>query len=220
MSGEGAGEGAHPNIPRSASTLQPPDPQRDYAGFPAYEHRARVRRSRAHGVRSPWYFSSQPGRFNLEQPRGTLNTASSKEVAVREFLGRALVGDPVIPASLIADRWISELEIPKVKAADFTAGSAPAFGIVPGDVTAPMDDNYAVTRAWATAMDEAGFEGIKSRSRFGLGANPTCLYVFGDEGQQVLGDMRGKQPMRSVIETMPGYTIDSVPTSGTLIVDP
>lgn len=213
-------KGSTPGSPRSASTLQPPDPKRNYEDFPVYEHRARIRRSRAHGALSPWYFSSHPGRFNLTSPRGTLNTASTKEVAVREFLGRVLVGDPVIPASLIADRWISELELPKVKAADFTAGAAPAFGIVPGDITAPMDDNYAVTRAWATAMDEAGFGGIQSRSRFGVGANPTCLYVFGDEGEKELGDVHDKQTMRAVLETMPGYTIDSIPTSGTLIVDP
>jgi hypothetical protein len=211
---------AKPGNPRSVSTLQPPDPKRNYEDFPVYKHRARVRRSRAHGARNPWYFSNQPGRFNLESPRGTLNTASTKEVAVREFLGRVLVGDPVIPASAIAGRWISELEVPRVKAADFTAGPAAAFGIVPGDVTAPMDDNYAVTRAWATAMDEAGFGGIQSRSRFGVGANPTCLFVFGDEGEQVMGAIHAKHTMRSVIETMPGYSIDSTPTSGTLIVDP
>lgn len=212
--------GSHLDPPRSASTLQPPASKRDYAGFPVYAHRARVRRSLAHGARNPWYFSSRPGRFNLQSPRGTLNTASTREVAVREFLGRVLVGDPVIPASLISGRWISELEVPRVRAADFTAGPAAAFGIVPGDVTAPMDDNYAVTRAWATAMDEAGFGGIHSRSRFGVGANPTCLSVFGDEGEHVLGAIHAKHTMRSVIETMPGYTIDSTPTSGTLIVDP
>lgn len=181
-------------------------------------HRAGLRRSRAHGVRSPWYFSNTPGRFNLESPRGTLNTASSKEVAVREFLGIVLVGDPVIPASLISDRWVSDLELPEIEAADFMAGSA--FGVVPGDVTAPMDDGYVTTRAWATAMDVAGFGGIKSRSRFGAGENPTCLYVFGDEGQHVLGRIHEKKTMRAIIKTMHGYTVDSIPASGTLIVDP
>ena len=205
---------------RASTTLRAPEPAKDYAGFPAYHHRARVRRYRAHGLHNPWYFSSSAGRFNLEAPKGTLNCASTEEVAVREFLGLAMVGDPAIPASMIADRWISHLEIPEIKAADFTAGEAAAFGIVPGDITAPMDDGYATTRAWAAAMDAAGFEGIQSRSRFGAGTNPTCLYIFGPAGEKALGSTTEKATMRSVIETMPGYTIDSIPTSDVLVVDP
>lgn len=205
---------------RASSTLRPPDPARNYTDFPAYNHRARVGRYRAHGLHNPWYFSNSIGRFNLEAPRGTLNTASSQEVAVREFLGVAFVGDPAIPASIIAERWISHLEIPGIKAADFTAGAASAFGIVPGDVTTPMDDNYAMTRAWATAMEAAGFEGIQSRSRFGAGTHPTCLYIFGRAGENEIGQTNAKMTMRSIIETMPGYTIDSIPTSDTLVVDP
>ena len=205
---------------RASSTLRSPDPAKDYAGFPAYHHRARVCRYRAHGLHSPWYFSSSVGRFNLEAPKGTLNSASSEEVAVREFLGVAFVGDPAIPASMIADRWISHLEIPGITAADFTAGAASAFGIVPGDVTAPMDDDYVMTRAWAAAMEAAGFGGIQSRSRFGAGTNPTCLYVFGAAGEHEIGSTNARVTMRSVIETMPGYTIDGIPTSDVLVVDP
>lgn len=205
---------------RAASTLRFPDPAKDYQGFPAYHHGARECRYRAHGLHSPWYFSSSAGRFNLEAPKGTLNSASTREVAVREFLGVALVGDPAIPATMITERWISQLEIPGIKAADFTAGEASAFGIVPGDITAPMNDGYAVTRAWAKAMDAAGFEGIQFRSRFGAGTNPTCLYVFGPAGEHSIGSAGSKVSMRSVIEAMPGFTIDSTPTSDVLVVDP
>ena len=205
---------------RASSTLRAPDPAKNYSGFPAYNHRARVCRYRAHGLHSPWHFSNSVGRFNLETPRGTLNSASSEEVAVREFLGAAFVGDPAIPASMIADRWISHLEIPGLKAADFTAGAASAFGIIPGDVTAPMDDDYEMTRAWAATMDAAGFEGIQSRSRFGARTNPTCLYIFGPVGENEIGVTNTKVTLRSVIETMPGYTIDSIPTSDVLVVDP
>lgn len=205
---------------RASSTLKPPEPGRDYSGFPAYHHRLHVQRYRAHGLHSPWYFSSSVGRFNLEAPKGTLNCASTEEVAVREFLGLALVGDPAIPASMIADRWISHLEIPAFKAADFTVGAAAMFGVVPGDITAPMDEEYVMTRAWAAALDAAGFEGIQSRSRFGVGTNPTCLFVFGSTGERVIGSISARVTMRSVIETMLGYTIDSIPTSEVLVVDP
>lgn len=139
---------------------------------------------------------------------------------MREFLGVAFVGDPAIPASMVSERWISQLEIPGITAADFTAGAASAYGIVAGDITAPMDDGYLMTRAWAAAMEAAGFEGIQSRSRFGAGSNPTCLYVFGPAGEQEMGSTNEKVTMRSVIETMPGYTIDGLPTSDVLVVDP
>lgn len=205
---------------RASSTLRCPDPAKDYTGFPAYYHHARVCRYRAHGLHSPWYFSSSVGRFNLEAPKGTLNSASTEEVAVRESLGVAFVGDPTIPASMIAERWISHLEIQGIKAADFTAGAASAFGIVPGDITAPMDDDYVMTRAWAAAMEATGFEGIQSRSRFGAGTNPTCLYVFGPAGEHEIGSTNARVTMRSVIERMPGYTIDGIPTSDVLVVDP
>lgn len=205
---------------RSTTTLRHPDPAKDYTGFPAYLHRARVLRYRAHGEHDPWFFANGSGRFNLEAPRGTLNTASSAEVAVREVLGIALVGDPDIPASLITNRWISSLEIPEVKAADFTSGEAAAFGVVPGDVTAPTDDNYATTRAWARTMDTAAFGGILARSRFGAGTNPTCLFTFGPEGQHVLGETNDKVTMRSVIETMHGYNIIPIPSSDVLVIDP
>lgn len=131
-----------------------------------------------------------------------------------------MVGDPAIPATMITERWISPLEIPGIKAADFTAGAASAFGIVPGDTTAPMDDGFAMTRAWATAMDAAGFEGIQARSRFGAGTSPTCLYVFGVGREHAVGSTNSKATMRSVIEAMPGCTIDSTPTSDVLVVDP
>lgn len=149
-----------------------------------------------------------------------MNSAYSQEIAAREYLGVVLVGDPVIPASMIADHWISQLKITDLKAADFTAGAGSMFGVVPGDIAAFISDEYVLTRAWAGAMDIAGFEGILSRSRFGTGENPTCLYVFGSAGENVLGNTQGKVTMRSIIETMPGYTIRSTPTSDVLVVDP
>lgn len=80
--------GPKPRTSRCASTLQPPDVKRNYEDFPVYTHRAGVHRSRARGARNPCYFSSRPERVNLESPRGALETAATKEVAVREFLGR------------------------------------------------------------------------------------------------------------------------------------
>lgn len=210
--------GPEPN--RSRSTVQPPDPDRDYGAMPVYRHRNRVCRYRAHGQHGPWYFSSGVGRFNLASPRGTLNTASSPEVAVREYLGIVLVGDPAIPATAVAGRRVSELEIPRLTAADFTSGQASAFGIVPGDIAGPTDGEYRTTRAWAAAMEDAGYGGIQARSRFGGGDEPTCLFVFGDEGEHELGDTNHTWPMRETLDEMAGFRIDRTPSSVSLVVDP
>jgi hypothetical protein len=62
--------------------------------------------------------------------------------------------------------------------------------------------------------------GVQSRSRFGAGTNPTCLYVFGAAGEHSIGSTKARATMRSVIETMPGSMIDSIPTSDVFVVDP
>jgi hypothetical protein len=198
---------------RASGKLQPPEPGRDYAGFPAYHHRARMRRYRAHGMHRPWYFSSSVGSFNLEATKGTLNCASTEPSRRARIPRPGSCGGPCHSCVNDCYRWISHLEIPGIKAAVFTAGAAASFGIVPGDVTAPMGDSYVPTRAWAAAMAAAG-------SRFGAGANPTCLYIFGPAGEREIGSVNAKVTMRSVTETMHRYAIDSIPTCDVLVVDP
>lgn len=202
---------------RSESTLRPPDPALDLARFPLREHRGGQRLHRAHlKSLNPWWFSSSQGRFDLAAPRGTLNLASSRETAVRESLGGVLATAAAIPATVVAGRLVSSLEIPRSGFADFAADSASAFGIVPGDVSAPRAD-YGLTQTWATAIAAAGFDGIRSRSRFGSGC---CLYVFGAAGEHPLGPVLATTTMRAVLAEMPGVTIEPTPASGSLIIDP
>lgn len=208
---------------RYENTLREPDPSRDYSHFPQHHVPARDRWFRAHDEKySPWWFSSADGRFNLHSPGGTLNLGISPEVAAREFLGPILVHSGHLPATLVSQRKVSCLEIPELSAADFTSSAASTFGIVPGDATAPMDHGYGTTRAWAEAMNTAGFEGILARSRFGAGANPTCLFVFNEEGEHELGElvMSEGTTLREIVSSMPGYVVDPIPHSGSLVVDP
>ncbi len=208
---------------RHENTLREPDPSRDYSGFPQHQVPARDRWFRAHDEKySPWWFASSDGRFNLHSPRGTLNIGASREVAAREFLGPVLVHSMHLPTSLVSHRKVSCLEVPELSAADFTSSAASTFGIVPGDVTAPMDNGYKATRTWAETMDTNGFGGILARSRFGAGANPTCLFVFNDEGEHELGDIITSEgtSLREIVSSMPGYVVDPIPHSGTLVVDP
>lgn len=205
---------------RSESTLQPPDPDADLSQFPSHRHGAGLRLHRAHHKSNdPWYFSSAQGRFDLESPLGTLNMASTREIAVRESLGHVLAGAFALPNTAVAGRRVSSLAVPSTKFADFTAGKASAFGIVPGDVSAPRSD-YALTQQWATTIRAAGFGGIRSRSRFGSGASPWCFYMFGDAGEHKLGAVVAVVKVREVVVDMGYITIDPTPSSESLIINP
>lgn len=209
---------------RFRSTLSLPDEGRDYADFPHRSLPARCPRwFRVHARNySPWYFASARGRFDLPEPRGTLNTASAPEVAVRESLGSVLVGTRVIPESAVAGRRVSSLELPALRVADYNTGEAAAFGIVPGDVSAPQTTGYETTQAWATVMDSTGFDGIVARSRFGAGYNPECLFIFGKAGEHQPPGAEiieiESQDLHQLALTM-GFSVEPIPTSGELVIE-
>lgn len=100
------------------------------------------------------------------------------------------------------------------------ADEAPSFGIAAGDVSGAADD-YGVTRAWACALYAAGFGGIYARSRFGTGANPTCLYLFGPAGEHRVGEVvEPLLALGSVVGRIPGLTLDPIPSSKQVTIDP
>lgn len=205
---------------RSQSTLTAPSAAADLSKFPHYRHRDRLRLYRAHHKDyNPWYFASSKGRFDLESPLGTLNLASSREVAMREMLGRVMVGSPRIPAAQISGKRISALEVPATRFADFTSAKASAFGIVPGDVSAPAN-TYKITQEWAKAISDCSFGGIRSRSRFGTGASPCCFYLFGEAGEHEVGGIADVTTVRDVMSEMRWIIIDPTPASSSLIIDP
>jgi hypothetical protein len=207
---------------RAESSLQHPDPGRDYSDFPCAEAGSRWYRADENGRESPWWFSSAAGRYNLHSPRGTLNTASSPETALREKLGPTLLSSSDIPEAAVEDQTVFCLEIPKVCVADFLHSAAATFGVLAGDATGPVDEDYNVTRDWALTLDNEGFEGIRARSRCGSGPDPLCLYVFGDEGIHIRGDVieDESQSARSAAANMTGYAIVPRPDSDSLIIDP
>lgn len=207
---------------RSESTLSLPDEGRDFVAFPHRSFAARCPRwYRAHDTaRQPWWFSSESGRFDLSHPRGTLNAASSPECAARESLGRVLWGSPSLPESAIDGRTVSCLELPAVQVADFNCGEAASYGIVPGDVTGPLEDGYTITQTWAKVMDLARFDGIIARSRFAPGA-AECLFLFGPAGEHVKGATLSSETrtLRAIVSTMPGYSIERTPSSDELCIE-
>lgn len=181
---------------RSTSTVKTPGPSSAYVDFPVHHWRKGLRVHRVHGsdkktgaIYSPWFFSSNEGRFNLNSPRGTLNCAQRAECAVREALGHSLMGAAGVidlPRAELAGKYLSELEAPGLRLANFTDPKAPAFGVIPGDMVAPAK-NYNKTRAWAETLAEAGHEGIINISRFA--GSSKCIFIFGIAGQHSRGDV-------------------------------
>ncbi|WP_374459022.1 RES family NAD+ phosphorylase [Microbacterium sp.] len=168
---------------------------------------------------SPWFFSSAPGRFNLNSPRGTLNCAEKAECAVREALGKALmgaVGTTDLPRSQVNGLHLSEFEAPALVLADFTNPKAVSFGVVPGDLAAPRK-SYKKTRAWAEAMADAGHDGIINISRF---AGPRkCIFMFGAAGQHALGSVLSTIKLEDYIKSqMRWVIIHDTPHSSSLTI--
>lgn len=211
---------------RSKSTVGTPGPSSEYAGFPVLKRKKGLRVHRVHGsdrktgtTHSPWFFSSAPGRFNLKAPRGTLNCAEKPECAVREALGKSLMGTAGaidLPRSLVASSYLSELEAPDLKLANFTDPKAVTFGVVPGDMAAPQK-NYKRTRAWAEVIADAGHNGIINISRF---AGPSkCIFMFGDAGQQTRGSVLSTTKLEEYIKSqMRWVTIHDTPHSSSLTI--
>lgn len=210
---------------RSKSTVVGPGPSSEYVNFPVLKRRKGLRVHRVHGSdtttgtpHSPWFFSSAPGRFNLRTPRGTLNCAEKAECAVREFFGPNLIGGAGaidLPLATVVGRYLSELEAPELRLANFTDPKAGAFGVVSGDMAAPK--SYKKTRAWAESFADAGHDGIINVSRF---AGPQkCIWMFGEGGQHVRGSVVSTTPLEKYIHSqMPWVTLHRPPHSSSLTI--
>lgn len=121
-----------------------------------------------------------------------------------------------LPRSVVAALYLSELEAPALKLANFVDAKAATYGIVPGDMAAPKK-NYKGTRAWAETFADAGFDGIINMSRF---AAPTrCIFIFGDGGEHVRGNVLKTTKLEEYIKSqMRWVSIHDTPHSSTLTI--
>jgi len=79
------------------------------------------------------------------------------------------------------------LALDPVTVADLASSRAAMFGIVVTDITAPMNDAYRLTRAWADTFCQAGFSGLASRSRIPPNPPNGCPDLFGSAGEHRSG---------------------------------
>lgn len=161
---------------------QPPDPGRDYTGFPSRTFRAGSTAYRNHAVGdTPWWFDSSPeGGFNLARPRGTCYLSGSRAGALHERIGPDLADHGLVPRSVLADRVISTLRLPApVRAANVSSNRASTAFAVTAELATMTP--YDVPRAWAAALHAAGFDAVVCRLRFSAGASDG-IALFGPAG--------------------------------------
>lgn len=172
---------------------------------------------REHGTQGTWWFASGPGgRFNLDEPRGSLYLASTPQAAARERIGMALATARLVPTSLVQDRSVSTLPLPmRVSVADSTSPRALLFGVVAQELCQMTP--YEVPRHWATGFDSAGFDGMFGTLRFSP-PKDRGLTVFGPAGTRDWA--RGQATsLRSVLGSMGITVLDPPPRSALIIED-
>lgn len=211
---------------RQVAAQRPPDPDRDYAGFPSYDVSPDTDWNRNHQElatpdRGAWYFASVPpggGRFDLPEPQGTCYLATSRAAAVRELIGPDFQGLGWVPADLLHGRIVSRLQVShQTKVANVSVAAAANYAVT-AELTSTPD--YHLTQQWAAVLASAGFEGIRYALRFTPG-RARGLALFGPSGAQPgrPGDPVAQQAA-DVVDRL-GLDVVAVPHSRAVdIVDP
>lgn len=197
-------------VRRVGSTQQPPDPDVDLAPFPARTVAVGTLWHRELGPRGPWFFAAGPGgRFNLDEPHGTLYLANRPEAAARERVGPDHVQHGLIPGGIVQDRWVSDLLLHEPDhAAQVNHEDAPFYRVVPELVVMRP---YDTPRAWARTFFGSGFQGIWGSLRHSSGTS-RGLSVFGAAGPRNWPPDPHPTPLSTLLGTMTGVTVVSPPS--------
>lgn len=212
-----------PNRSRSNTNWKPPpnkvlsiELKHLQAGTPLYRCHSRFLPDGQ--TQGSWYFSSSSGRFDLPQPKGTLNAAEQALGAVLESFSSQLVGRPWVWQGEVDKRKLVILRMQADAAlADLRSSSGLKAGVVPGELTG-AHANYDHTQSLAGAIHEAGRDGLAAPLRFGSAFRQDGFYIFGTSGTRE--DPASKElPINEVIEEM-GYELVDSPTSTTITLEP
>ena len=134
----------------------------------------------------PFWFASTvetaPGgnRFDLAPPRGASYWALEPVVAVLETLARRPV--TLIPAELVHRFALTSAPLPRAleRVANLPVKAARRFGLTAEIHTTT---NRRLTRAWAAALDQAGFSAVLALPRHDVTGRHRTLTLWGPEGE-------------------------------------
>jgi hypothetical protein len=131
--------------------------------------------------RNPWWFgSSMTGRFDLPKPDGTCYLATDVLSALLEVVGPDRLGGAV-SADFFASRALHRLQLPAERSlADLTTRRAAGFGVT---LEVHSMVPYDLPQAWASALWQAGAEGLRYWVRHDPAAGGGVA-LFGSGGEQ------------------------------------
>ena len=168
---------------RNDHLQQPPQPGQDLTSFPAADGPA-ARQWRAHSISfGPWSFGTTGAvRFDLPDSGddGTCYFVDEVETAVRESLGPRLSTDQTLTPDLAAAFTVSATVPPAPRRCAHVNDKAAVRHGVTREPTATV--RYDVTNAWADALHQAGFDGVRYASRFTTEAVANSWALFGPKG--------------------------------------
>lgn len=137
---------------------------------------------------TPWFFDVGPdGRFNLAES-GTCYLAEEPVGAFVEKFGRLLRPGGVVPEPLIDMQRLSRLRPPKANLVDLT--DPKVLGLAGLTAEIHSTSNYDLTQAWALALQEAGYDGIRYKARHDPRGQLVSIALF-----------RSDKPPRSTAKT-------------------
>lgn len=152
----------------------------DLSKFPAQISTSRiVFRAKQRSLEAWWYSSDLSGRFDLPPPNGTSYWADDTATATRERLGERTADTNSVTHATANAFEVARARLPRNRHfAMVSTPEAARFGVTRELVT--MVD-YAIPQAWAAALQQEGFDGIRYASRFTTRA-PTAWAIFGAAG--------------------------------------
>lgn len=192
------------------SLLKPPPP--DLTDLPTFTLGFGTEIYRVHRAdREPWFFDDgDEGRFNLPvgMGTGTCSFAADPVGGFLEVFGRMTL----VSEEDVAKRGMYHAAVNKeLVLADFCAPDAGKFGIN-GEIHTTID--YAITRAWAIAVQVAGLDGIRYLTRSDPQMNQQGYAIFGPAGPHhatdiAIGDSGDIE--QSVLEDAENYGVTVLP---------
>lgn len=139
----------------------------------------------------PWYFSSEPapdrqdpgGRWELLDPEGTCHVGDTYQAALWERFGPDWHDLGFVAFELLERHTLTEATlIPGARIADLLADGA--MGIT-SELSTTSD--YGMTRIWARAVRNSGWDGLRAGSRFAPVNSVVALFGPAGEHDDLIG---------------------------------
>lgn len=158
---------------------------------------------------SPWFFDACPdGRFNLSDA-GTCYLAEEPIGAFVEKFGRLLRPGGVIPEPLVDAQRMSRLRPPKVSVVDLTDPKVLGLAGLTAQIHTTTD--YGLTQTWASALQDAGYAGIRYKARHDPRGELVSIALFGSDKPPRSAAKTTTIPVDLIHETSTTFAITVLP---------